>query len=255
MGKKRGSKAGGGAAKEGGEAQGKDGEQAAVLSLKMDSSTPEAPREVAESGAFQTPCSISGLGAGVSGGMLGFVWGFGGYWIRSIKGGGQWKLAVGEGWASAQTFAIMSGVYAAVGCFMQRLRQKNDAWNGAASGCATGLALGWKQGPMSALQSCAMLGIFSYFIDGMSGGEAQAAALRGTPAAAGSEDRGTTSSSSGCSPQQKEEQLRQWQQKRKAVEQFLSPVMPLLAAAAPCVFAWEEGSGSPAGGCRVVRRR
>lgn len=26
------------------------------------------------------------------------------------------------------------------------------AWNGAASGCATGLALGWKQGPMSALQ-------------------------------------------------------------------------------------------------------
>lgn len=25
-----------------------------------------------------------------------------------------------------QTFAIMSGVYAAVGCFMQRLRQKND---------------------------------------------------------------------------------------------------------------------------------
>jgi len=26
----------------------------------------------------------------------------------------------------AQTFAIMSGVYAAVGCFMQRLRQKND---------------------------------------------------------------------------------------------------------------------------------
>lgn len=26
------------------------------------------------------------------------------------------------------------------------------AWNGAASGCATGLALGWKQGPISALQ-------------------------------------------------------------------------------------------------------
>lgn len=79
MGKKRGSKGGkdAGGAKEGGEPAVKEGEQAAVLSLKMDSSTPEAPREVAESGAFQTPCSISGLGAGVSGGMLGFVWGFG----------------------------------------------------------------------------------------------------------------------------------------------------------------------------------
>lgn len=28
----------------------------------------------------------------------------------------------------------------------------STAWNGAASGCATGLALGWKQGPLSALQ-------------------------------------------------------------------------------------------------------
>lgn len=78
MAKKRGSKAasGGGSSKEG-EPAGKEGEQAAVLSLKMDSTTPEAPREVAESGAFQTPCSVTGLGAGVSGGMLGFVWGFG----------------------------------------------------------------------------------------------------------------------------------------------------------------------------------
>ncbi len=77
MGKKRGSKAGGGGGGKEGEQPGKDGDQAAVLSLKMDSSTPEAPREVAESGSFQTPCSISGLGAGVSGGMLGFVWGYG----------------------------------------------------------------------------------------------------------------------------------------------------------------------------------
>lgn len=108
-------------------------------------------------------------------------------------------------------------------------------------------------------QSCALLGIFSYFVDGMSGGEAQAAALRSTPAAAGAASSpagtdGAPARSSG-SRQQHEEQLRQWQQQRKAVEQLLSPVMPLLAAAAPCVFAWEEGSGSPAGGCRVVRRR
>ena len=107
-------------------------------------------------------------------------------------------------------------------------------------------------------QSCAMLGIFSYFVDGMSGGEAQAAALRSTPAAAGAASSpagtdGAPARSSG-SQQQHEAQLRQWQQQRKAVEQLLLPVMPLLAAAAPCAFAWEEGSGSPAGGCRVVRR-
>lgn len=111
------------------------------------------------------------------------------------------------------------------------------------------------------LQSCAMLGIFSYFVDGMGGGEAKAAALRSTPAAAAGTastapaGEGAADASGSSSRQQQEEQLRQWQQQRKAVEQFLSPVMPLLAAAAPCVFAWNEGSGSPAGGCRVVRRR
>ncbi len=50
------------------------------------------------------------------------------------------------------------------------------AWNGAASGCATGLALGWSSGPASALQSCIMLGGFSFFIDGMSPTPAHAAA-------------------------------------------------------------------------------
>lgn len=32
----------------------------------------------------------------------------------------------GQDHAAMQTFAIMGGLYAAVGCFMQRLRQKND---------------------------------------------------------------------------------------------------------------------------------
>lgn len=109
------------------------------------------------------------------------------------------------------------------------------------------------------LQSCAMLGIFSYFVDGMSGGEAQAAGMRGTPAAAGAActaaGAGSGPASGSSSQQQHEEQQRQLQQQRKALEQFLSPVMPLLSAAAPCMFAWEEGSGGPAGGCRVVRRR
>lgn len=58
---------------------------------------------------------------------------------------------------------------------MKRIRQKEDRWNSAASGCATGLALGWSNGPFSALQSCALLGAFSYYLDGVAGtGEAEA---------------------------------------------------------------------------------
>jgi hypothetical protein len=91
---------------------------------------------------------------------------------------GKWRPSLDSGWTSAKTFAIMGGLYAAVNCFAKRLRQKEDAWNGAASGCVTGLALGWAQGPLSALQSCGMLGAFSYFVDGMAGTQpAQAAAL------------------------------------------------------------------------------
>jgi hypothetical protein len=53
--------------------------QEAVMALRMDSSTPEAPREVqppADSG-FQTPCTLTGVMAGLSGGSLGYVFGFG----------------------------------------------------------------------------------------------------------------------------------------------------------------------------------
>ncbi|EFN53590.1 hypothetical protein CHLNCDRAFT_58549 [Chlorella variabilis] len=236
--------------------------QDAVLDLRMDSSTPEAPREVAaeDSGGFQTPCTITGVMAGLSGGTLGYVFGFGGYWMRHMRGGGQWKPSLAEGWGSAKTFGIMGGLYAAVSCFMQRLRQKNDAWNGAASGCATGLALGWKQGPLSALQSCAMLGAFSFFVDGMGVNQAAAAAAE-SPAGASAEPRGGGGSggSSGSSGSQ------WWQvphhhprQQRSALELLLSPAVPLLAAMAPCAFGAPEGgppgSSAPAG-CRVVRRR
>ena len=98
--------------------------------------------------------------------------------------------------------------------------------------------------PSAPPQSCALLGIFSYFVDGMSGGEAQAAGLRSTPAAAAGTaaaapagEGATPASGGGTQKQQHEEQVRQWQQQRKAVEQFLTPDMPLLSAAAPCVFA------------------
>lgn len=80
---------------------------------------------------------------------------------------GTLSNALAEGWTSARAFAIMGGLYAAVGCFAQRLRKKHDAWNGALSGCATGLAIGWAQGPAAAAQNCAMLGALSYFLDGM----------------------------------------------------------------------------------------
>lgn len=49
----------------------------AVLDLRMDSSTPEAPREVAATASFSTPCTIQGCMAGLSGGALGYVFGFG----------------------------------------------------------------------------------------------------------------------------------------------------------------------------------
>lgn len=52
--------------------------QPAVLNLTMDS-TSEGPREVvaADGAAFKTPCTLVGLGSGLSGGTLGWVFGFG----------------------------------------------------------------------------------------------------------------------------------------------------------------------------------
>lgn len=52
----------------------------AVLNLTIDGSFPDAEvREVnpVPKDAFQTPCSISGVMAGLSGGSLGYLFGFG----------------------------------------------------------------------------------------------------------------------------------------------------------------------------------
>ena len=58
----------------------KDGAPPA-LSLKMDATTETSgPCEVAPAdgdGAFMVPCTVTGLGAGLSGGTLGWVMGFG----------------------------------------------------------------------------------------------------------------------------------------------------------------------------------
>ena len=61
------------------------GDDRAVIDLRMDSTNPEAPRDVlpVDSDGFQTPCSLTGVMAGLSGGSLGYVFGFG-------EGGRRW---------------------------------------------------------------------------------------------------------------------------------------------------------------------
>ena len=138
--------------------------------LVDEGSVREVKRGKEEIPGFKTPCSISGLTAGLSSGMLGYVFGFGGYWMKE-RTKGVWKIGLQEGWKSAKTFALLGGLYAGVSCFMLRIREKSDAWNAAVSGCSTGLVLGWKSGGISALQSCVLFGMFSFFVDNMSDGD------------------------------------------------------------------------------------
>lgn len=65
MGRRKGAKAG------------SEPAEAPVLALRMDGSTGDAPREEAAPGGYQTPCTLTGLGAGLSSGSLGWVFGFG----------------------------------------------------------------------------------------------------------------------------------------------------------------------------------
>ncbi|KAK9823050.1 hypothetical protein WJX81_004001 [Elliptochloris bilobata] len=121
------------------------------------------------------PCSLNAAVAGASGGALGAVFGFGGKAVRH-SGQGRWRAARKEAWTSAKSFATFSGVFALASCFIQRLRNKQDALNGGLAGAVTGLVLGWSGGPWAAAQSAAMLGAFSYFVDTLNAGEAQACA-------------------------------------------------------------------------------
>ncbi len=146
-----------------------------AIHLEVAGDSNDEVREVAaDEFVFKTPCLITGLGAGVSSAMLGYVFGFGGYWI-SQRTAGTLSLANQGGLQSAKAFSVLGGLYAGVSCFMQRLRQKNDALNAGASGCATGLVLGWGTGGwLGGLQSCVMFGGFSYMLDGTTGGSAEA---------------------------------------------------------------------------------
>ncbi len=123
---------------------------------------------------FRTPCTISGLGAACSSGLLGFVFGFGGYWLKERRRG-VLRQALKGGLSSAKTFAVLGGLYTGVTCFMTRLRKKSDALNSGAAGCSTGLVLGWNSGGhVAAIQNCVMFGLFSYFLDNVSDGDAMA---------------------------------------------------------------------------------
>lgn len=116
------------------------------------------------------PCSISGLGSAVGGGLLGYVFGFGGKLIGSRKFSPCHAAAV----QSAKQFALIGGLYAMVSCFAVRIRQKEDSWTSGVSGCATGLALGWAGGPAGALRGCVGFGAVSAVLDSISRNPAQA---------------------------------------------------------------------------------
>ncbi|KAL0045660.1 hypothetical protein WJX82_000815 [Trebouxia sp. C0006] len=157
------------------------------------SSSPVASTSAAES--QEMACTLKGLTSGLSGGALGYVFGFGGQLIKH-RGKGRWKACTAEGWSSAKTFAIMGGLYSAVSCFMQRLRQKDDAFNGGASGFATGLVLSWGGTPKAMLQSALGFGLFSFVIDYMGNQAAPPAAA--AVAYAPSSSPSVPSSSSPC---------------------------------------------------------
>jgi import inner membrane translocase subunit TIM22 len=118
------------------------------------------------------PCTVKGLAAAFSAGMLGYLFGFVPGVIRHRAS--KWALVHLDGVRSAQSFAVMSGAYTAVHCICQRIREVEDGWNRGLAGCATGLALGWGNGPAGALQSCAGIGGLSYLLDFGGTGAAEA---------------------------------------------------------------------------------
>lgn len=118
-------------------------------------------------------CSLKGLYSGLSGGALGYVFGYvprlATY--KAPAGANLFKGRFGAsnlaGVASGKSFAIFGGVFAAATCWSLRLRQKEDVWNSTIGGGATGLVMGWQGGPSSALQSALGFAAFSYIIERM----------------------------------------------------------------------------------------
>ena len=77
--------------------------------------------------AAEMPCSIKGLSAAFAAGSLGFFFGFFPSMFRLRQW--QWGAWCMDGWRSAGSLALCSGVYTTVQCVCQRLRQHEDVWN------------------------------------------------------------------------------------------------------------------------------
>jgi hypothetical protein len=93
----------------------------------------------AEPPPAKLPCFVKGLEAAFSGGVLGYVFGFGSKMVMFRGSGGfkaRWAVSALEGKSCARTFATFGGIYAAAMCYSRRLRLKNDAIDGAVAGCA-----------------------------------------------------------------------------------------------------------------------
>uniref|UniRef100_A0A061SL25 Mitochondrial import inner membrane translocase subunit tim17 tim22 tim23 family protein n=1 Tax=Tetraselmis sp. GSL018 TaxID=582737 RepID=A0A061SL25_9CHLO len=114
------------------------------------------------------PCFFKGIEAGISGGILGYIFGLGSKMFLYREGGGlkaRWGAAVTEAGSTARTFASFGAIYAAAMCYTRRLRNVEDPWNGAIAGCATGLAVGYRSGTLAAAQSCLGIGAISFYLE------------------------------------------------------------------------------------------
>jgi len=94
------------------------------------------------------------------------VIGFGSGVLRLKVKGSRLKTSIQKANTSSKTFGLMGGMYTLSACLSRKIRGKDDALNLAIAGCASGIALGWDGGPVSALQSCVGMGAFSWFFDG-----------------------------------------------------------------------------------------
>ncbi|KAF2753944.1 Tim17-domain-containing protein [Pseudovirgaria hyperparasitica] len=68
-------------------------------------------------------------------------------------------------WSSAKNFGMIGGIYSGTECAIEKVRAKNDLWNGISAGCLTGGALAMKAGPQATALGCAGFAAFSAAID------------------------------------------------------------------------------------------
>lgn len=191
----------------------------------------------AEPPPAKLPCFVKGLEAAFSGGVLGYVFGFGSKMVMFRGSGGfkaRWAVSALEGKSCARTFATFGGIYAAAMCYSRRLRLKNDAIDGAVAGCSTGLLIGFQSGAgaMGAAQSCLGLGVVSYYLEKLGVGTPPEAFAASTPPT-------RLASTADVMPP--------WMQ--SSVQLLLKPAAAILAPCSPdtgCPVSWLPTPPSPA---------